>query len=94
MLTALRFRVARELGYGVSAGMARRCLERLDGEGITGTLTVLRVVSDDHPAATQGPGLADRRAVGMSTSPEPQVSWKAIEADAEVFTSMVSQSGM
>lgn len=55
VLTALRFRVARELGYGVSAGMARRCLERLDGEGITGTLTVLRVVSDDHPAATQGP---------------------------------------
>jgi hypothetical protein len=54
-LTALRFRVARELGYGVSAGMARRCLERLDAEGITGTLKVLRVVSDDHPAATQGP---------------------------------------
>ena len=53
--TALRFRVARELGYGVSAGMARRCLERLDAEGITGTLKVLRVVSDDHPAATQGP---------------------------------------
>jgi len=54
-LTALRFRVARTLGYGVSAGMARRCLERLDAEGITGTLKVLRVVSDDHPAATQGP---------------------------------------
>jgi hypothetical protein len=54
-LTALRFRVARELGYGVSAGMARRCLERLDAEGITGRLAVLRVVSDDHPAATQGP---------------------------------------
>jgi hypothetical protein len=55
VLTALRFRAARELGYGVSAGMARRCLARLDGEGITGTLKVLRVVSDDHPAATQGP---------------------------------------
>jgi hypothetical protein len=54
-LTALRFRVARALGYGASAGMARRCLERLDAEGITGTLEVLRVVSDDHPAATQGP---------------------------------------
>ena len=54
-LTALRFRVARSLGYGVSAGMARRCLERLDGEGITGKLSVIRVVSDDHPAATQGP---------------------------------------
>jgi hypothetical protein len=54
-LTALRFRVARELGYGVSAGMARRCLERLDAEGITGRLAALRVVSDDHPAATQGP---------------------------------------
>ncbi len=54
-LTALRFRVASTLGYGVSAGMARRCLERLEAEGITGTLKVLRVVSDDHPAATQGP---------------------------------------
>ncbi|HYM63782.1 MAG TPA: hypothetical protein VES61_03800 [Gaiellaceae bacterium] len=54
-LTALRFRVARTLGYGASVGMARRCLERLDAEGITGTLKVLRVVSDDHPAATQGP---------------------------------------
>ena len=29
----------------------------------------------------------------MSTSPEPQVSWKAIEADAEVFTSDGSAVG-
>jgi hypothetical protein len=54
-LSSLRIRVARTLGYGVSVGMARRCLERLDSEGITGTIKVLRVVSDDHPAATQGP---------------------------------------
>ena len=54
-LTALRFRVACTLGYGVSVGMARRCLERLGAEGITGRLRVVRVVSDAHPAATQGP---------------------------------------
>ncbi len=34
--TILWFRAARTLGYGVSAGMTRRCFERLDREGITG----------------------------------------------------------
>jgi ribosomal protein S25 len=53
--TVLRFRVARVVGYGVSAGMARRCLERLDEEGITGRVSVLRVVSEDRPVGTQGP---------------------------------------
>jgi hypothetical protein len=56
--TALRFRAARRSGYGVAAEMARRCLERLDSEGITGTLGVIRVLSDtDVPASTpsQGP---------------------------------------
>jgi hypothetical protein len=52
---SLRFRAARRVGYGVAAGMARRCLERLDGERITGRLRILRVVSDDRPVATQGP---------------------------------------
>jgi hypothetical protein len=54
-LTDLRFRVARSLGYGISAGMATRCLERLDREGITGRVTVLRVVAEDRPVGTQGP---------------------------------------
>jgi hypothetical protein len=53
--TVLRFRAARVVGYGVSAGMARRCLERLDAEGITGQVRVLRVVSEDRPVGTQGP---------------------------------------
>jgi hypothetical protein len=52
---ALQFRVARRFGYGVSAQMARRCLERLDEEGIGGEVRVLRVLSDTDPVATQGP---------------------------------------
>jgi len=52
---ALRFRVARRFGYGASAGMARRCLERLDEAGIPGELHVLRVLSDSKPVGTQGP---------------------------------------
>jgi hypothetical protein len=51
----LRFRVARRFGYGASPGMARRCLERLDAEQITGELRVLHVMSDSKPVATQGP---------------------------------------
>jgi hypothetical protein len=54
-LTDLRFRVARAVGYGISAGMATRCLERLDEEGITGRVSVLRVVAEDRPVGTQGP---------------------------------------
>jgi hypothetical protein len=53
--SALRFRVARTFGYGASPQMTRRCLERLDAEGIPGTLTILRVLSDTHNVATQGP---------------------------------------
>ena len=51
----LRFRCARRLGYGVSSEMARRCLERLDAERITGRVRLLRVVSEDRPVLTQGP---------------------------------------
>jgi hypothetical protein len=47
------FRAGR-LGYGVSTGMARRCFERLDEEDIEGSVTVLRVLADTHPVATQG----------------------------------------
>jgi hypothetical protein len=50
-----RFRVARRFGYGASPEMARRCLERLDEEGMRGAVRVLRVLSDTRPVQTQGP---------------------------------------
>jgi hypothetical protein len=50
-----RFRTARRFGYGVSPEMARRCLERLDGEGIRGRIRILRALSDTRPVQTQGP---------------------------------------
>jgi hypothetical protein len=52
---AYRFRVARQFGYGASAEMAHRCLERLDEERITGEVRILRALSDTKPVATQGP---------------------------------------
>ncbi|HLG08691.1 MAG TPA: hypothetical protein VI409_08500 [Gaiellaceae bacterium] len=52
---ALRFRVSGKQGYGVSPGMARRCFERMDADGITGRLVVLQALSDTENAATQGP---------------------------------------
>jgi hypothetical protein len=52
---AFRFRVARVAGYGASTQMTRRCLERLDGAAITGTLAILRVLSETRHVATQGP---------------------------------------
>jgi hypothetical protein len=50
-----RFRVARVRGYGASPEMVRRCLERVDEEGVVGRVRVLRVLSDTRPVATQGP---------------------------------------
>jgi hypothetical protein len=50
-----RFRVARRQGYGASAGMARRCFERLDEERIPGGLEILHALSDTRPIGTQGP---------------------------------------
>jgi hypothetical protein len=50
-----RFRVARRFGYGTAPEMTRRCLERVDQEGIRGELRILRVLSDTRPVATQGP---------------------------------------
>jgi hypothetical protein len=47
------FRAGR-VGYGVSSVMARRCFERLDEEGIAGSVSVLRVLSDTRPVASQG----------------------------------------
>jgi hypothetical protein len=52
---AFRFRVARRFGYGASAQMARRCLERVDADGIRGRVSILRALSDTHNVATQGP---------------------------------------
>ncbi len=52
---ALRFRASGKQGYGVSPQMARRCFERMDAEGITGRIAVLRVLSDAENADTQGP---------------------------------------
>lgn len=53
--SALQFRAARTFGYGASPQMTRRCLARLDEEGIPARVTVLRVLSDTHNVATQGP---------------------------------------
>jgi hypothetical protein len=53
--TTLRFRVARTSGYGAAPSMARRCLERLDEEHITGALRFLRVLSATSHVSTQGP---------------------------------------
>ncbi len=52
---AFNFRAARTRGYGVSPEMARRCFERCDAEGITGTIEILRVISGSRHVATQGP---------------------------------------
>jgi hypothetical protein len=53
--TGFRFRVARSFGYGASPEMTRRCLERIDEEGIRGSFRLLRVLADTYPNATQGP---------------------------------------
>jgi hypothetical protein len=52
---ALRFRASGKQGYGVSPQMARRCFERMDAEGITGSIRVDYELSDTQNAATQGP---------------------------------------
>jgi hypothetical protein len=52
---ALRFRASGKQGYGTSPEMVRRCLERMDAEGITGRLSVVFGLSDTDNAVTQGP---------------------------------------
>jgi len=52
---AFTFRCSSRSGYGVSSSMARRCFERLDGEGIPGTTRVLRALSETDKVYTQGP---------------------------------------
>jgi hypothetical protein len=54
-MPGFRFRSAHTFGYGASPGMVRRCLERLDGEDITGEIRILHALSDTHPVGTQGP---------------------------------------
>jgi hypothetical protein len=51
----MQFRAARVFGYGASPGMVRRCLERCDEAGMSGTVRILRVLSDSRPVGTQGP---------------------------------------
>src|SRR5262249_53689773 len=53
--TAFRLRCPRRSGYGVAPGMARQCLVRCDAEGMTGSVSVLRVLSDTRHVGTQGP---------------------------------------
>jgi hypothetical protein len=50
-----RFRCAHSFGYGAAPGMTRRCLARLDEDGIPAEVRVLRALSDSHPVGTQGP---------------------------------------
>ena len=52
---ALRFRVARTKGYGAPPDLVRRCLQRMDADGITGTVTILNALSETDNVATQGP---------------------------------------
>jgi hypothetical protein len=56
---ALSFRVVGKGlgGYGVSPGMARRCLERMDSVGVTGHLKLLDALADVDYVYTQGPVL-------------------------------------
>jgi hypothetical protein len=56
---ALRFRVVGKGlgGYGVSQGMARRCLERMDSAEITGEVKLLDALEDVDYVYTQGPVL-------------------------------------
>ena len=50
-----RFRVASHAGYGAAPEMVRRCLQRLDEDGIRGEIRILRVLSASNHVATQGP---------------------------------------
>jgi hypothetical protein len=52
---ALQFRASGKQGYGVSPQMARRCFERMDAEGITGSIRIEYGLSDTENAVTQGP---------------------------------------
>jgi hypothetical protein len=53
--TGFRFRCARKFGYGAAPEVVTHYLERCDEEGITGSIEILRALSDTVPVATQGP---------------------------------------
>ena len=53
--SAFRFRCASTTGYGVAPEMARRALQRLDEAGMSGSVQVLRVLSDTSSTFSQGP---------------------------------------
>jgi hypothetical protein len=53
--SAFRFRCASTKGYGVAPEMARRALQRLDEAGMSGSVQVLRVLSDTSSTFSQGP---------------------------------------
>jgi hypothetical protein len=50
-----RFRAAHTWGYGAAAELCRKRLDTLDRLGVTGTLRLLKHLSDVKPVATQGP---------------------------------------
>lgn len=50
-----RFRSARRVGYGASPQMVKRCFQRLDETGITGSVQILWALSDTKPVGAQGP---------------------------------------
>ncbi|MDW8339181.1 MAG: hypothetical protein RMM28_08595 [Thermoleophilia bacterium] len=52
---ALRFRASRGDGYGTATSMVRRCLERMDAEGITGRVRILSALAGTDNVGTQGP---------------------------------------
>jgi hypothetical protein len=52
---SFRFRAAKQKGYGAAPVMARRAFARLDEEGLTGRIRVLRVLSDTSAPFSQGP---------------------------------------
>lgn len=52
---SLRFRAASRKGYGAAVGMTRRAFERLDDEGLSGRIRILRVLSDTSHPHSQGP---------------------------------------
>ena len=51
----LRFRAAQTAGYGGSAGMVARCLERCDADGITGEVRMVHAISGSRAVGAQGP---------------------------------------
>ena len=49
-----RIRAGHSAGYGASAGMVGRCLERLDADDVRGSLRIVSVLSATHAVGTQG----------------------------------------